>query len=109
VRGTEVVSKGCEKKYVIYDVLLLTPSRGGRNPEVARRLGLPPAPRALLDLAGGHGWFVAELVRRHPALTATVLDLPGATRVGRAIMAETGMSARADARPEHSSLRRRGS
>jgi SAM-dependent methyltransferase len=63
-------------------------------PEIARRLTLPPAPRALLDLAGGHGWFAAELVRRHPTLTATVLDLPGAARVGREIVAEAGMSAR---------------
>ncbi|MBF5041851.1 methyltransferase domain-containing protein [Aggregicoccus sp. 17bor-14] len=69
-------------------------------PEVARALPLPRAPggRAVqghvLDLGGGHGWFAAELLRRHPGLGATVLDLPGSARVGREIVAAAGLSAR---------------
>ena len=27
----------------------------------------------LLDIGGGHGWYSAELCRRYPRLTATVL------------------------------------
>jgi SAM-dependent methyltransferase len=63
-------------------------------PEVAKALRLPRSPRKLLDAAGGHGWFSAELCRRHPTLTATVLDLPGSVAIGREIIAEAGMGDR---------------
>ena len=63
-------------------------------PEVARALRLPPEATSLLDVAGGHGWFSAELCRRHDGLHATVFDLPGSVRVGREIIAEAGMSGR---------------
>jgi 2-polyprenyl-3-methyl-5-hydroxy-6-metoxy-1,4-benzoquinol methylase len=63
-------------------------------PEVARALRLPQDAKALLDVAGGHGWFSAELCRRHEGLQATVFDLAGSAAVGREIIAETGMSER---------------
>ncbi len=63
-------------------------------PEVAKALKLSPRPKALLDVAGGHGWFSAELCRRHPSLNATVLDLPGSAAAGREIIEEAGMSDR---------------
>jgi len=63
-------------------------------PEVAKALKLPSEPKSLLDVAGGHGWFSAELCRRHPGLTATVLDLPGSVAAGREIIEEAGMSDR---------------
>ncbi|HEX4186391.1 MAG TPA: methyltransferase [Solirubrobacteraceae bacterium] len=62
--------------------------------EVAKAVRLASKPTALLDVAGGHGWFAAELCRRHPTLTATVLDLPGSARIGRAIIERAGMSER---------------
>ena len=62
--------------------------------EVAGALRLPPGPRRLLDVAGGHGWFAAELCRRHPDLHATVVDLPASAAVGRRIIAEQGMADR---------------
>jgi 2-polyprenyl-3-methyl-5-hydroxy-6-metoxy-1,4-benzoquinol methylase len=64
------------------------------GPEVAKALRLPDNPTALLDAAGGHGWFSAELCRRHPGLRATVVDLPQSAVVGREIIAEQGMSDR---------------
>jgi 2-polyprenyl-3-methyl-5-hydroxy-6-metoxy-1,4-benzoquinol methylase len=67
-------------------------------PEVAKALRLPREPRALLDVAGGHGWFSAELCRRHPSLKATIVDLPGSAAVGREIIAEHGMSERVEHR-----------
>jgi len=67
-------------------------------PEVAKALRLPPEPTALLDVAGGHGWFSAELCRRHPGLKATVVDLPGSAAIGRQIVAEHGMSDRVEHR-----------
>lgn len=62
--------------------------------EVARKLRLPRNSRSLLDIGGGHGWYSAELCRRHPSLTATVLDLPGSAAIGRDIIAKAGMSDR---------------
>jgi len=66
--------------------------------EVAKAIRLPPRSRALLDVAGGHGWFSAALCRRHEGLKATVLDLPGSARVGREIIARAGMSDRVEHR-----------
>lgn len=63
-------------------------------PEVAKAIELGDQPRSLLDVAGGHGWFSAALCRRHPTLTATVVDLPGSAAIGREIIAENGMSDR---------------
>ena len=63
-------------------------------PDVAKAMRLPARPTSLLDVAGGHGWFSAELCRRHRTLRATVLDLPGSVAVGREILAEQGMSER---------------
>lgn len=62
--------------------------------EVARKLKLPARARSLLDIGGGHGWYSAELCRRHPGLTATVLDLPGSAAAGREIIAAAGLSGR---------------
>ena len=66
--------------------------------EVARAIRLPAEASSLLDVAGGHGWFSAALCARHPALHATVLDLPGSARVGRQIIAAAGMSDRVEHR-----------
>ncbi len=62
--------------------------------EVARKLPLPGRARSLLDIGGGHGWYSAQLCRRHPQLTATVLDLPGSAAIGREIIAAAGMADR---------------
>jgi SAM-dependent methyltransferase len=62
--------------------------------EVARKLRLPAGSRSLLDIGGGHGWYSAQLCRRHPGLTATVLDLPGSAAIGREIIAAAGLADR---------------
>ena len=51
-------------------------------------------PRRLVDVAGGHGAFSMAMCRRHPALRATVLDLPPAAAVGTAIVEEQGYADR---------------
>jgi len=66
--------------------------------EVAKAIRLGGSPKALLDVAGGHGWFAAELCKRHAGLQATVLDLPGSARVGREIIARAGMGERVEHR-----------
>jgi ubiquinone/menaquinone biosynthesis C-methylase UbiE len=62
--------------------------------EVARKLPLGDHPRTMLDVGGGHGWYSAQLCRRFPGLTATVLDLPGSAAVGREIIAAAGLADR---------------
>jgi ubiquinone/menaquinone biosynthesis C-methylase UbiE len=66
--------------------------------EVAKAIRLGGKPTALLDVAGGHGWFSAELCKRHETLKATVVDLPGSARVGRKIIAGAGMEDRVEHR-----------
>jgi cyclopropane fatty-acyl-phospholipid synthase-like methyltransferase len=66
--------------------------------EVAKAIKLGDRPTELLDVAGAHGWFSAELCKRHETLHATVLDLPGSARVGREIIAAAGMSERVEHR-----------
>jgi len=66
--------------------------------EVAKAIRLPEKPSTLLDVAGAHGWFSAELCKRHETLKATVVDLPGSARVGRSIIASAGMSDRVEHR-----------
>ncbi len=66
--------------------------------EVARKLRLPGDPRSLLDIGGSHGWYSAQLCRRYPRLTATVLDLPGSAAIGREIIAKAGMADRVEHR-----------
>lgn len=62
--------------------------------EVARRTPVPPGATALLDLAGGHGAFAAALCRSHPALSATVLDLPAALEQAAPLLAEEALGDR---------------
>lgn len=47
-------------------------------PEVVWRVAPPPGATTLLDIGGGHGLAAARFCLRHPALRATVLDLPAA-------------------------------
>jgi ubiquinone/menaquinone biosynthesis C-methylase UbiE len=66
--------------------------------EVAKAIRLGEKPTLLLDVAGGHGWFSAELCKRHETLKATVVDLAGSARVGREIIAKAGMGDRVEHR-----------
>jgi ubiquinone/menaquinone biosynthesis C-methylase UbiE len=61
---------------------------------VARLIPVDRAPGRLLDLAGGHGGYAMAMCRRHPGLRATILELEGSARIGRAIVAEQGMADR---------------
>lgn len=61
---------------------------------VARRLPLPRGARQMLDIGGGHGYFSVALCRRHPQLTATILDLPIAVQHAAPILVKEGMGDR---------------
>jgi SAM-dependent methyltransferase len=45
---------------------------------LAKRLRVPKGATRLLDIGGSHGLYSCELLKRYPALKATILELPGA-------------------------------
>jgi hypothetical protein len=53
-------------------------------------------PKTLLDLAGGHGGYSMAMCERHDGLKAKVVELEGAARIGRKLVAERGMSDRVE-------------
>ena len=50
--------------------------------------------RTLLDVAGGSGAFSITLCRRHPELSATILDFPPVRRVAERFVSEAGLQDR---------------
>jgi len=62
--------------------------------EIARRVRLPKNPRALLDIGGSHGLYSVALCRRHPGLSATVLELPQAITTAAEILKREGLGER---------------
>jgi len=63
-------------------------------PRIVRSVKLRKPPAKLLDIGGGHGLYSAAFCRRHPGLTATVIDLPPAAAVGREIVKKEGLADR---------------
>ena len=61
-------------------------------PEAARRIPLPRGARRMLDLGGSHGHFAAEVCRRHPGLSAEVMDLPDAIEAAAPLLAAAGIA-----------------
>lgn len=67
---------------------------GVAGAEVARRIPVPRGARRMLDLGGSHGHFAAEVCRRHPGLSAEVLDLPDAVEASAPMLAAEGLGDR---------------
>lgn len=63
-------------------------------PLLARRLPVPAGASEMLDIGGSHGYFSVVVCRRHPALRATVLDLPPAVEQAAPLLAREGMGDR---------------
>src|SRR5918992_4550063 len=61
---------------------------------LARRVPVPAGARDMLDIGGSHGYFSVVLCRKHPALRATVLDLPSAVKHAAPLLAREGMGER---------------
>jgi SAM-dependent methyltransferase len=66
------------------------------RPEQDANAALVPIedPRRLVDVAGGHGAFSMAMCRKHPRLSATVIDLPPSAAVGRTIVEAEGYADR---------------
>jgi SAM-dependent methyltransferase len=62
--------------------------------EVARRMPLRKGARRMLDLGGSHGHFAAQICRRHPGLSAEVMDLPDAIQAAAPLLAAEGLGDR---------------
>lgn len=62
--------------------------------ELARRVPIPRGARRMLDLGGSHGHFAAEICRRHPNLSAEVMDLPEAIEAAAPLLAAEGLGER---------------
>jgi hypothetical protein len=56
-----------------------------------------PGPAGMVDVGGGNGALLAALLREHPALRGTVLDLPGAAEAARKALTTAGLADRSDA------------
>lgn len=56
------------------------------------KIPVPKGARRLLDIAGSHGLFAAELVRRHPGLSAEVIELESALEAARELAREEGIA-----------------
>ena len=67
---------------------------GVAAPEVARLVPLPRGARRMVDLGGSHGHYAAEICRRHPRLSAEVMDLPDAIRAAAPLLASEGLGER---------------
>ena len=53
--------------------------------EVASKIPLPKNATSLLDIGGSHGLFSIELCKKHPSLSSTIMELPGAMEAANAI------------------------
>jgi SAM-dependent methyltransferase len=62
--------------------------------EVARRVPVPRTARRMIDLGGSHGHYAAEICRRHPGLTAEVLDFRDAIEAAAPLLAAEGLGER---------------
>jgi 2-polyprenyl-3-methyl-5-hydroxy-6-metoxy-1,4-benzoquinol methylase len=53
--------------------------------ELAGKIPVPKGAKKMLDIGGSHGLYSIELCKKHPGLTSTVMELPGAIESARAI------------------------
>jgi SAM-dependent methyltransferase len=67
--------------------------------EVARRMPVPTGATRMLDIGGSHGFLSVSLCRRHPGLSAVILDLPEAVAQAAPILAREEMGDRVIHRP----------
>ncbi|MFD0898997.1 methyltransferase [Actinomadura sediminis] len=67
-------------------------------PAIVDAVPVPDGAERLLDLGGSHGLHSMAFCRRHPGLTATVLDLPEALAGTGAALAEAGLQDRVELR-----------
>jgi 2-polyprenyl-3-methyl-5-hydroxy-6-metoxy-1,4-benzoquinol methylase len=60
--------------------------------ELAKKIKLPPGATKMLDIGGSHGLYSIELCKKNPAVSSTILELPGAIDRASEIAARHGLS-----------------
>ena len=53
--------------------------------ELAPKIPVPTGATTMLDIGGSHGLYSIELCKKHPALSSTIMELPGAVEAASAI------------------------
>jgi SAM-dependent methyltransferase len=62
--------------------------------DVAKKLVLPRRTSSMLDIGGSHGLYSIALCEKHPALTSTILELPGALDQASELVEQHGLGDR---------------
>jgi SAM-dependent methyltransferase len=62
--------------------------------EVARRTPVPRGATRMLDIGGAHGRFAAAILRRHPRLMGTIIELAPAVAASADLLAAEGLGDR---------------
>lgn len=53
--------------------------------DLAKKIPVPKDATSILDIGGSHGLFSIELCKKHPRLSSTIMELPGAIEAASAI------------------------
>jgi 2-polyprenyl-3-methyl-5-hydroxy-6-metoxy-1,4-benzoquinol methylase len=53
--------------------------------DLAKKIPVPNGATAMLDIGGSHGLYSIELCKKYPALSGTIMELPGAVEAASAI------------------------
>jgi SAM-dependent methyltransferase len=73
------------------------PGHGNADPEVLIDPADWAAIRTVVDVGGGEGWLLAEVLRAHPHLRGTLVDLPRTVARSAAVFEKAGVADRAEA------------
>jgi len=73
----EVHSNVSEKEWELYQEAMRDLSFNAAQ-ELAGKIPVPKGAIRMLDIGGSHGLYSIQICKRHPALTSTILELPGA-------------------------------
>jgi SAM-dependent methyltransferase len=97
-RPVEIHDWDSDERWALYQRAMRALSALGAR-EIVRRTPVPRGATAMLDIGGSHGYISAAMCRRHPRLTAVILDLPVAVKHAAPILAREHMGSRVVHRP----------
>lgn len=80
----EVHSNYSEQRWELYQEAMRDLSFNAAK-ELAGKIPVPKGAQRMLDIGGSHGLYSITLCKKHPGLTSTVLELPGAIESASAI------------------------
>jgi hypothetical protein len=81
----------------VFDDLMGPKGHGKPDPEVLVNPADWASIRTVVDVGGGAGWLLAEILRAHPAVRGTLVDGERAVAKSRAVFEQAGVADRAQA------------